>query len=100
MSTSFKEIVLKIVKADVKTILRSSLIVQNLDAHYPRGYRLSHNIFLKVKTQSSNNKSLSYSRKCKTKDSKYAQLRNNTAELAKKKNRKDKKKRLGKHKRE
>ena len=53
MSTSFKEIMQRAVNAEVKIGLKSSIIVQNLDACFSKGYRLSHKTFLKVQTQGS-----------------------------------------------
>ena len=82
------------------TVLRSSLMIQGLDAYYPRGYCLFYNTFSKIKTQSLNNKSLFYSKECKTKESKRDLLHDNTVELGKKKDKKNKKKTLGEHKQE
>ena len=48
--TSFKEIVQKAVNTKTKTGLRSSIIIQNLDARCLRSYYPSHNTFLKMQT--------------------------------------------------
>ena len=49
-SISFKEMLQKIVNAEAKACLRSSIMVQNLDVYYSKGHRLSHNTFSKVQT--------------------------------------------------
>lgn len=69
-------------------------MVWNLYAYYSKAQYLSHNTFWKVQTQSSNNKNFSRLEKSKLKDSKLAPSRNNAAEPAKKKDRKNKKKRF------
>ena len=45
---NFEEMLQKAVNAEAKAGLKSSTIVRNLDAHCPRGHRLSHNTFLKI----------------------------------------------------
>ena len=50
-STSFEEIIQKAVNAEAKAGLRSSTIVRDSDARYPRGHRPSHNTSSKVQTQ-------------------------------------------------
>ena len=72
--------------------LRSSIMFQDLDVHCPRGYRLSDHTFSKVQTQGS--KDFSHSEEPKPKDLKSAPSCDNTAEPAKKENKKEKKKRL------
>ena len=86
------------INAEAKAGLRSSTIIQNLDACCPRSYRLSHNTSLKVQTQGS--KDSSRPKKTKLKDPKSAPLHDNAAESPKKNNRKDKKKRFWGQKRE
>ena len=66
-------------------------MVWDLDTCCFRGYRPSHNTSLKVQTQSS--KDSFRPKAIKPKDPKLALLRNNMAELPKKDNRKNKKKR-------
>ena len=73
-------------------------MVRDLDTHWPRGYRLSHNIFLKMQTQGF--KDYSRFKKSKPKDLKPALSRDNAPEPAKKKNKKDKKKRFHGQRRE
>ena len=51
MSTSFKEMVQKIVNIKAKASLKSSIIFWNMDSHYFKNYYLSYNNFAKVKTQ-------------------------------------------------
>ena len=51
VSSSFKAIVQKAVNAKVKAGLRSSIMVQDSDAHCPRSHRPSHNTFSKVQIQ-------------------------------------------------
>ena len=97
-SVDFEEIVQRIVNAEAKTGLRSSTMVRESDAHCPKGYRPSHNTFLKVQTQGS--KDSSRSEETKPKDPKPASSRDNVAEPAKKKDRKDKKKNLQNRRRE
>ena len=50
-SMNLEEMVQRVVNAEVKAGLRSSLIIRELDARYLRGHRPSHNNFLKVQTQ-------------------------------------------------
>ena len=90
-SMDFEEIIQRTVNVEAKVGLRSSIMVRDSDACCPRGYRLSHNTSSKVQTQGS--KDSSCSKKPKLKDPKPASSRDNAAELAKKENRKDKKKR-------
>ena len=82
----------KAVNAEVKAGLRSSIMVQDSDAFCPRDHCLSHNTFSTVQTQGS--KDSSCSKEPKPKDLKLALLRDNAAEPAKKKDKKDKKKML------
>ena len=82
----------KTVNAEAKAGLRSSTMVWDSNIHYFRSYFLSNNISLKVQTQSSKNSS--YPKKLKPKNLKSASLRDNMAELPKKNNKKDKKKRF------
>ena len=63
-------------------------MVRNLDAYCPRSHYPSHNTFLKVQIQGSNNKYSPGSKKPKNKDLKSAPLYGNTTEPAKKKNKK------------
>ena len=88
----FEEIMQKAVNAEAKAGLRSSTMVQNSDARYPRGYRLSHNTSSKVQTQGS--------KEPKPKKPKPAPSRDDAAEPAKKEDRKDKKKKLQNRRRE
>ena len=67
-------------------------MVWDLDVHCSRNYHSSHNTFSKVQTQGS--KDFSCPKKPKFKDSKSALLYDNTAELSKKNNRKNKKKKF------
>ena len=99
-SIDFEEMVQKAVNTEVKAGLRSSTMVRDLDAHCPRGHRPSHNTFCKVQTQGSSHKNSPHSKEPKPKDPKLAPLRNNTAEPAKKEDRKNKKKRLQNQRRE
>ena len=94
----FEEMVQRTVNAEAKAGLRSSIMVQDLNARYPKGYRLFHNTSLKVQTQGSKNSSSS--EELKPKDSKPALLRDNVAEPAKKEDRKEKKKRFQNQRRE
>ena len=80
------------VNPEVKAGLRSSSMVRNLDACCPRGHRLSYNTFSKVQTQGSKNSS--HPKEIKSKNLKSALSHDNVAELPKKDNRKDKKKRF------
>ena len=100
-STSFKEMVQKAINAEAKAGLRSSTMVKDSDVYCPKGHRPSHNIFSKVQSQGSNNKDFSYSEESKPKDPKPIPPRDNVAvKLAKKKDKKDKKKRFQEQRRE
>ena len=99
-SIDFEEMMQKAVNAEAKVGLRSSTMVQDSDAHCPKGYRPSHNTSSKVQTQGSNHKDSSRSEEPKPKDSKPAPLHDNAAKPAKKDDRKDKKKRLQNQRRE
>ena len=91
----------KIVNIKAKANLKSGTIVQDLDADWFKGYCLSHNISLKIQTQSSNNKDFFYSEELKLKDPKPTLLYDNVmTKPAKKKDRKNKKKRFQKQKQE
>ena len=48
---NFEEMMQKAVNVEAKAGLKSSTIVQESDARYPRSHRLSHNTFSKVQTQ-------------------------------------------------
>ena len=95
----FEEIVQRAVNAEAKAGLRSSTMVRELDARCHRGHRLSHNTFSKVQTQGTTIKG-SRSEEPKPKDPKLALSHDNAAEPAKKKDRKEKKKRLQNQRRE
>ena len=95
---NFEEMVQKAVNVEAKASLRSNIMVQDSDAHCPRGYCPSYNNFLKVQTQGLNYKNLSHSKRSKFKDSKSAPPHDDTAEPAKKKG--EKKKRFQKHRQE
>ena len=97
-STSSEEIVQRAINAEAKAGLRSSTMVWDLDAHYPRGHRPSHNTSSKVQTQGS--KDSSRPKKTKPKDPKSAPSRDDAAESPKKNNRKDKKKKFQGQRRE
>ena len=99
-STNFEEIVQRAANAEVKAGLRSSIIVQEADAYCFRGHHPSHNTSSKVQTQGSSHKDSLRSKESKPTDLKPAPLRDNAAEPAKKKDRKEKKKRLRNHGRE
>ena len=90
----FEEMVQRAVNAEAKAGLRSSTMVWNLDARCLRSHRPSHNTSLKVQTQGSSHKNSPRSEEPKPKDPKAAPSRDNAAELAKKEDRKDKKKKL------
>ena len=90
-STSFKEMVQRAVNVEAKAGLKSSTMVWDLDARCPRGHRLSHNISSKVQTHGS--RDLSRPKETKPKDPKSAPSRDDVAELPKKNDKKDKKKR-------
>ena len=79
----------KLINAEIKTGLKSNIIIWNLDIYYLKSYYLFHNYFLKIQNQ--NFKNFSYFKKSKFKDSKPALLCNNMAELAKKRTKKIKK---------
>ena len=51
--TSFKEMLQRVVNAEAKAGLRSSIIVRNADSRCPRGHRPSQNTSTKVQTQDS-----------------------------------------------
>ena len=71
---------------------------RDLNVHCLKGHRLSYNTFSKVQTQGSKN--FFHSQKPKLKDPKLAPSYDNMAELPKKDNRKDKKKKFRGQKRE
>ena len=79
---------------EAKGGLRSSIMVRQLDVCCPRGYCPSSNTSSKVQTQGSSHKDSTHSEEPKPKDPKSALSRDNTAEPAIKKDRKEKKKRL------
>ena len=79
----------KTVNEEAKASLRSSTIVQDLDACCPRGHRPSLNTSTKVQTQGS--KDLFRPKETKLKDPKLAPSRDNVAESPKKNDKKDKK---------
>ena len=93
MSIDFEEMVQKAVNAEAKAGLRSSTMVRESDVCCPRGHRLSHNTSSKVQTQGTTAKE-PCSKEPKPKDLKPAPSNDNTAEPAKKEDRKEKKKRL------
>lgn len=95
--TSFKKIIQRIVNADTKTSLKSSVMVQNLDAYCSKSYYPPQNTSSKMQTQEFNNKYSPCSEKLKNKDSKSAPSYGNAIEPAKKKN---KKKKLQEYRRE
>ena len=97
-SMDFEEMVQRAVNAEAKAGLRSNTMVRESDAYCPRGYRPSHNTSSKVQTQGS--KDSSCSEKPKPNDPKPVPSHNNAVEPAKKKDRKDKKKKLRNHRRE
>ena len=90
----FEEMMQRAVNAEAKAGLKSSTMDQNSDVHWPRGHRPSHNTSSKVQTQSFSYKDSASSKEPKLKDLKPALLRDNAAKLAKKEDRKEKKKRL------
>ena len=90
----FEEMVQRVVNAEVKAGLRSSIMVRELDARCPKGHRPFHNTSSKVQTQGSSHKNSPRSKEPKPKDMKPAPSRDNAAELAKKEDRKEKKKRF------
>ena len=91
-SMNFKEMVQRAVNAEPKSGLKSSIMVWDSDTHCPRDYRPSHNTSSKMQTQGS--KDSFCSEKPKFKDPKPAPSRENAAEPTKKKDKKDKKKKL------
>ena len=93
-SMDFEEMVQRAVNVETKAGLRSSTIIRDLDARCPRGHRPFHNTSSKVQTQDSSHKDSPHSEEPKSKDLKLAPSRDDMAEPAKKKDRKDKKKRL------
>ena len=48
---SFKKTIQRAINVKAKASLRSNIIVWDLDAHCPRGHRLSYTILVKVQTQ-------------------------------------------------
>ena len=95
---NFEEMVQRAVNVEAKAGLKSSTRVRDSDAYCLKGHRPSHNTSLKVQTQGS--KDSFYSEEPKPKDPKLALSRNNATELAKKKNRKEKKTRFQNQRRE
>ena len=93
-SMDFEEIVQRAVNAKAKAGLRSSTMVRKSDARCSKGHRPSHNTSSKVQRQGSSHKDSPRSEEPKPKDPKPASSRDNAAEPAKKKDRKEKKKRL------
>ena len=81
-SMNFEEMMQKAVNAEAKTVLRSSIMVQDSDARCPRSHRPSHNTSLKMQTKGS--KDSFCSKKPKPKDPKPVLSYNNAAESAKK----------------
>ena len=92
--TNFEEMVQRAVNAEANASLRSSTMVRDSDVRCLKGHRPSYNTFSKVQTQGSSHKDSPRSEEPKPKDLKPAPSRDNAAELAKKENRKDKKRRL------
>lgn len=86
MSTSFKEILQKAVNGEVKTGLKSSAIVWDLDVCYLKDHCLSYNTSSKVQTKGF--KDFSQSEDPKLKNLKFAPPRDNMAKPAKKENKK------------
>lgn len=84
----------KTINAKAKVVLRSSTMVENLDAHYRRGYHLSYNISSKLQTQGFNSMNFFCFKKLKPKDPKLAPSRINATKSPKQKHKKDKKKRF------
>ena len=91
-STKIEEIVQRAVNAKAKADLRSSIMVWDSNARCPKDHHLSHNTSLKVQTQGF--KDFFRSKKSKLWDLKAALVHDDMAELAKKEDRKDKKKRF------
>ena len=89
----FEEMLQRAVNAEAKAGLRSSTMVRESDARYPRGHHPSHNTSSKVQTQGTTAKE-PRSKEPKPKDPKPASSCDDTAEPAKKEDRKDKKKKL------
>ena len=89
-SMDFQEMAQKIVNAEAKIGLRSSIIVRDSDPHCPRGHRPSHNTSSTVQIQDSSHKNLSHIKKPKNKVLKSTPPCGNMAEPVKKE---DKKKR-------
>ena len=96
-SMNFKEMVQRAGNAEAKAGLRSSTMVRDSDVRCLRGYRPSHNTSSKVQTQGSSHKNSPRTKESKNKDPKLALPRGNTAEPAKKE---DKKKKPWERKRE
>ena len=80
----------KTVNIEVKTSLKSIIMVRDSDICYSQGYYPSNNIALKMKTQGIFVKDFSRSEKSKIKDPKFVSLYNNITELAKKANKQKK----------
>ena len=90
----FEEIVQRAVNTEAKVGLRSSTMIRDSNARCARGHRPSHNTSSKVQTKGSSHKNSPRFEEPKSKDPKPALSHDNAAELAKKEDRKDKKKRL------
>ena len=85
----------KAVNIEAKIGLRFNIMVENLNTYCSRDHRLSHNTSSKMQNQDFNNKNSFCSKKPKPKNSKPALPCDNiAAKLAKKKDKKDKKKRF------
>ena len=82
----------KAVNAEAKVGLKFSTMIWDLNTHCFKSYHPSHNTSSKLQTQSSKN--FFRLKKPKPKDLKSALLYDNAAELLKKDNKKDKKKRF------
>lgn len=83
VSSSFEEMMQKAVNVKAKRGQRSSIMVWDLDAYYPRNHCPSYNTFYKVLTQGS--KDSFHFEEPKLKDSKRNLICNIVTELAKKK---------------
>ena len=94
VSMDFVKMVQRAVNAEAKAGLRSSTMIRQSDAHCPKNYRPSYNTFSKVQTQGSSHKDSPHSEEPKPKDPKPAPVHDNAVEPAKKKDRKEKKKKL------
>ena len=93
-SIDLEEMLERAVNAEAKAGLRSSIMVRDLNYRCSRGYRLSYNTFSKVQPKGYSYKNSLRSKEPKSKDLKPAPSRDNEAELAKKKARKEMKKKL------